>query len=528
MANRYWVGNSGDWSDNTNHWSDSTGGDPSASLPTSSDTVIFDVNSFDTNGTVTLDSDSSCVNFFCTGLSARVSFYLEGNLTCSNAFFLTGLNSSTYRSFIYSNDLGTTRIISAEDISLGNVDFRDISAGGTGDWDLSSIDGGSGDCGGNYGITFTPSTSCFFINSTATCTIADGSSWFTESAGSTYSRYPLVQDDLIFDANSFTDPCTLSFENLRFGSIDMSQVDQEVTFANGYIYCYGDFVLGDNITPNLSYPSYVKLYGRGNQIIKTYDKTVYSTEFYSVGGKYTLESNFRSVGYFDLQEGSIDFNDYDASAGYFILGRASAIAAYLGTGTLTATRDDGQQFTMAGTPYLDASGVTLVMSPCSGTGTPTLYVQENDILINKVILEGGHTGYFLIEGGDKFFNDIIINAGKKVKFEAGTTETILNSLTINGTSDSSTYIESDTPGTQVYLNASTNSNIYLQNCVIKDTSVYPENTWYAIDSSDGGNNSGWIFAAVMPSSLYRPLTYGSIILGALSFGNSLMGPAIQR
>ncbi len=57
MANRYWIGNGGNWSD-TAHWSTSSGGSGGASYPldTGPDSAFFDGNSFSSAGqTVTLD-----------------------------------------------------------------------------------------------------------------------------------------------------------------------------------------------------------------------------------------------------------------------------------------------------------------------------------------------------------------------------------------------------------------------------------------------------------------------------------------
>jgi len=57
MANRFWVGDGGDWSDNTNHWSTTSGGTAGASVPASGSNVYFDENSFTTTAqTVNLDS----------------------------------------------------------------------------------------------------------------------------------------------------------------------------------------------------------------------------------------------------------------------------------------------------------------------------------------------------------------------------------------------------------------------------------------------------------------------------------------
>ena len=68
MADRYWVGDGGNWSDNTNHWSAADGGAPNASLPTSSDNVYFTANSFSGGGlTVTVDATANCLDMVWTG-----------------------------------------------------------------------------------------------------------------------------------------------------------------------------------------------------------------------------------------------------------------------------------------------------------------------------------------------------------------------------------------------------------------------------------------------------------------------------
>lgn len=58
MANRFWVGGTGNWTD-TAHWSASSGGASGASAPTSADPAIFDVNSAAGAYVVTVNSASA-------------------------------------------------------------------------------------------------------------------------------------------------------------------------------------------------------------------------------------------------------------------------------------------------------------------------------------------------------------------------------------------------------------------------------------------------------------------------------------
>ena len=70
MANRYWIGGSGNWSD-TAHWSTTSGGTGGASVPSTTDDVIVDANSGSAAFTITLNVNVSirsfsCSNSYCT------------------------------------------------------------------------------------------------------------------------------------------------------------------------------------------------------------------------------------------------------------------------------------------------------------------------------------------------------------------------------------------------------------------------------------------------------------------------------
>jgi len=154
MANRYWVGDGGNWNDTT-HWSTSTGGGGGASVPTIVDDVFFDVNSFSTTGqtVATTPVANSCKSMswtgvtnnptisgatgismdgsvvFSSGVTANITLNLLNNLgsatsasVTSNGANLTGLSIQTNASS------RTVDVLIIDDISIASMA---IQTGGT-------------------------------------------------------------------------------------------------------------------------------------------------------------------------------------------------------------------------------------------------------------------------------------------------------------------------------------------------------------------------------------------------------------
>ena len=72
MANRYWVGGTGNWNgSNTANWSATSGGAGGASVPISSDAVYLNGNSG--AGTVTIGASVVANGFDTTGFTGTIS-----------------------------------------------------------------------------------------------------------------------------------------------------------------------------------------------------------------------------------------------------------------------------------------------------------------------------------------------------------------------------------------------------------------------------------------------------------------------
>jgi gliding motility-associated-like protein len=112
VSDLYWVGNSGNWNDG-NHWALTSGGLPSGCAPSPQTNVFFDVNSFTTASTVTLNGASLyCRNMSWTGAlnnpilagATNNDLYINGSL-----LFITGMTTPY---------LGNTHFTAT---SLGNI-----------------------------------------------------------------------------------------------------------------------------------------------------------------------------------------------------------------------------------------------------------------------------------------------------------------------------------------------------------------------------------------------------------------------
>lgn len=143
MANRYWVGGSGDWNTtSTLNWSTTSGGASGASAPTLNDNVIFDQNS-DGGGafTVTMKSTVYFADFDSRNLVNTMTLGSSSSsydLLCYGSMWL---HSTNFTRTAVSNDL-TFRGETTHVIDLNGIVFYQIylgpTSGGGGTYTLAS------------------------------------------------------------------------------------------------------------------------------------------------------------------------------------------------------------------------------------------------------------------------------------------------------------------------------------------------------------------------------------------------------
>lgn len=422
-------------------------------------------------------------------------FLIGRDVVINNTLTLNGYNSTNFRMLLFSSLVGTPRTITVNGtIIASNVDFRDITGAGTANWDLSAITGGSGDCGGNSGITFTPSQTLYFKHTSGAVNLSDSSKWFTTDGGSTLGRTPLPQDYAYFTANSFAGTSTITFNMPRFCGFDMSGVNQAVTLSqNMIIEFYGDYILGNNIITSFISPSGINLYGKSGVECKlnTYTKSIRTLYIYR--NVYRNYSDINLVSAFRTGQGTFYLNGFNLSCSQFqiidiTLGNYGGYF-YAGSGTIT---NNGSEFNIYRTRFI-AETSTIVMNN-SGTADITINIGSvfgSLVTINKLILQGTITGNYIISQiyGLTTINELIINAGKNVKFEGGRTFSV-GKITAKGTNTNKIIIGSTT---------TTKANITYTGGIQPDIKfadisyINANNAFKVRASTDSGNNTNITF-----------------------------------
>ena len=408
-----------------------------------------------------------------------------GTLTFDNpliieTLLIKGVNSNINRLLFASRIIGTQYSVTTTNVVFENVDFRDIKGLGTANWNLSAIPGGSGDCGGNSNIIFTPSVTQYYKHTLSACNWSDAK-WYSDiTPRTTIGRVPLPQDDAIFDGNSFTGASTLTVNVPRLcRSLDMSGVNQNINLsANADIQVYGHCIL----TPLISMPgtSLVNLFGRGLFNLNTYDRPsayiLINIGTYTVLNNITLTYSFRNLG------GTIDLNDFNLNTYYVSVANGTT---YFGNGLIIITASNSAQSLQLGTNSFPEFSTFKIM--IDGNVNPN----TNATNLYKMWISGNNIGYY-----DFIYNcsivELTIDPGRKVRFTAGTTTTI-GKLTAIGTQVQPITIGSVTAAAHI-LNKIGPDVVEVEYCNISNSNTIPIDKWSAGETSiDGGNNSGWTF-----------------------------------
>lgn len=426
----------------------------------------------------------------------------------------------------------TGYITFANPIHLSYVDLRNIIPGGAGPF---TIDHSLPYCC-NVGWTYvnTPAN-MYWIGNGGNWN--DPSHWSYISGGPSAGCFPFQDDNVFFDANSFSLP------------------GQTVTIDSNS-YCRDMDWTGVNNTPALLIPSQIRLsiFGSVNLHVsmnvnnagwmqicsKTPGKTV-TTHGQVLGfvifggwggaGEWTLQDTFttnnllqHNGGILNTNNQTINAESFQISNGTLNMGSSvfnisgsigsweiitnSSIHINSGTSVINFTNDTAS---IRNNSLFATTGYTLFDVNFMGTGAG--YIGGYPLNFHNVVFNGDaflrHTTAQSCTFNDvafhkngeiksrNIFHDINFTAGYTYKFESGQTQTITNRWNLPGNCSDSITIQTTTPGTfaSIIKVADSVQGNYLK---VRDIHVGGGATFKAYNSIDEGGNAGWNFTSTPP------------------------------
>jgi hypothetical protein len=431
-----------------------------------------------------------------TGTATKTDTLTLGGNQIVGTLNLNG-NSAINRLLVQSDVKGTQRTIAAAAVSIANADFQDITGAGAASWDLSAITGGSGDAGGNSGITFTTSATQTYVGGTYNW--SDPTAWT--------SRVPLPQDDVIINT---TTAGTLAQDMPRLGrNINFTGFTRTFTTSIAYSI-FGSLTLSSGMSFQNGSDGAPTFEGRGSYNLTTNGTTINISNIYlnAPNGTLTLQDdltiNRSNYGELHITNGTFDANNKNLSIGSLESNNSNVRTIMMGSGTWTIRAQ-----TNSGGYIWD---LTTVTNLTFNKGTGTIKLTNNSDGYYHIFMGGGlaYDNFWDATQGTSVtrivnsntFNDFKIDAGRTVNFTAGTNTTV-NTFTAIGTSGSHITIGSITSATHTLTKAGGGliQGDYLD---ITYSTASPANTWYATNSTADGNTTGWTLTAI-PGSTYKTL-----------------------
>ncbi len=294
----YWIGGSGNWSDAT-HWSNASGGSSCTCIPTATDDIFFDANSFSGNAQiVTVDAAAYCHSMDWSSItktsiqmSGTSDLHISGSLTMKSTMVVSNYTGALY---FEGTNVGNT-ITSAGKTFTSPLYFN----GNGGEWTLQDAFVTTGDITLNYGtlITNNKNLTCNTFNSnnnnvrgftlgSSTVTLTYTSYWTWTTGGSNFA----------FDAGTSTIKMTAASSlGIIAGTNDvfydvLFQQNTSIGYVNGGLSFHNVTFSGTagTIAANNG-TSFHKVIFNGDGNLN--NNAVYDSLIFSAGKTYTLESN---------------------------------------------------------------------------------------------------------------------------------------------------------------------------------------------------------------------------------------------
>lgn len=467
-------------------WTFNTGGQTFFNIITTNTLQVYNI----IIGAATFNNFS-----IASGNSNYKKVFFNDNITINGTFTFSGTSAAVRGTLLAGNStsVGTSVTITANAYSPSFVDFEGITIAGT----ASPVSGTSlGDCGGNSGITFTAPKTVYWNLAGSNSWTAAG--WATTSGGSpSAANYPIPQDTATFDNSSAITTVTV-IQLYNLANIDASARTNAMTFGvTANAIAYGNMNFGSGVVFSGTASFEIRAYS-ARTLTSNSNNYTFPLVVTMVGTTLTLGSNLPSGNTLSLNYGTLSANGNNVTCTKFISTSDNTRVLNMGSGNWTVS-STGTVWSVqnSGTLTVNASTSTITLN---NTTTTARSFQGSGKTYNNLVI-GGTTGISTLTFLDgNTFNTISSTktVANTIKFTAGTTTTVAN-WTVSGTMGNVVTLGSVTSAqhTLVKTGGGTISASFMN---ISYSNATPATTWYAPNSTDSGNNTGWIFGPAPPPS----------------------------
>lgn len=392
----------------------------------------------------------------------------------------------------------------------------------------SQVDNGPFETNSSTDLGNTPG---WVINSTASQTFYwiggtgswdDTAHWSLSSGGGTANCVPGVNDDVIFDRLSFsladqivTVPRGAHYcRSMEWVSAGPDAVAHQPTLEIGTLaslYVHGNLLLADpslmtyQTTSEFSSTLYMAA-REGEWQIRSSGHDLLNFRLHGEGGSWALLDNLRVSSEFFLSYGQLKTSGFDIEGDLFVMNN----------GTMLSLSDSRLSFntTRLSSNLIDRGTSILTTNILeSFAGGLTLY----DVILNQA--EARLTTFTLtvnelqlaapdqttVDGNITVLSDLTFDhPGSTVIFGAGNTIALQGDLICNAVPGDRISLQSDTPGLQTTLQKSSGA-VCIENMNIQDCNAGGGAVFGAVNSTDLGNNSGWIFSPLPSCGTFLPV-----------------------
>jgi fibronectin-binding autotransporter adhesin len=335
---------------------------------------------------------------------------LSADQTINGTLTLSAGTNATYRTFVRSNTIGTTRTLTCAAVgTLTDIDFRDITIAG------AAVSGGNltgtrlGDCKGNSGITFDAGKTVYPTGTFSSANWGLGIWSTTEGGAQTTTDFPLAQDTVVVTSTVPSSGGTISINAAyNIGAIDMSaRTTNTMTLANSLSpSIYGNWINGTGVT--LSGTGTLTFAGRGSQTLTSAGRTF--TQSFTIdtpSGSVTLqdafETNRSSSVALSPVKGTFDANGFNVTLSSASSGMASANSNIrtiaIGSGTWTIA-GSGNSWNTATASNLTVTGTGTV----SQTSASAKVFSGGSFDYSGITVNQGGAGQLTISGNNTLAN----------------------------------------------------------------------------------------------------------------------------